>query len=268
MEAARRKTVIKWLKRVERSKLSIRQFFEENDVPFSKSQYSIYKRRFSECGAEGLCDRRAGGGNRKLNREAEIFLSGCLKREEGVSLEWLRETLIEEYGCELSVSAISRAVKRIAPDYQFGGSGGRKSEGESEPEINPVGGFELIIAVAYHLGWPRKTAEVISGAVKRRKRTKSYQENRDYVDWRGRTKGGKFTKRFKSEERGKEGTLCVGDGQAGAEELGINEHYAGSPGDTCREELGGIVSAGDNDEGQCSQRGCGLGAVTEAFLWI
>ncbi len=196
MEAARRKTVIKWLERVERSTLSIRQFFEENDVPFSQSQYSIYKRRFSACGAEGLCDRRAGGGNRKLSREAEIFLSGCLKREEGVSLAWLRERLIEEYGCELSVSAISRAVKRIAPDYQFGGSGGRKSAGESEPEINPVGGFELLIAVAYHLGWPQQSAEVIAGAVQRRKRTKSYKANRDYVDSRGRTKGGKFTKRF------------------------------------------------------------------------
>ena len=196
MEAARRKLIINWLKRIERSKLSIREFFEAYEVPFSRSQYSIYKKRFAQGGAEGLYDRRAEGGNRRVSREAEIFLCGCLRREEGVSLEWLRGTLIEEYGCELSLSAISRAVKRIAPDYQCRGRGRPKSGAESEPEINPVGGFELILAVAYHLGWSEKTAEVISGAVKRLKRTKRYQENRDYVDWRGRTKGGKFTKRF------------------------------------------------------------------------
>ncbi len=41
MEAASRKSIIQWLKRIERSKLSLREFFEGNDVPFSKARYSV-----------------------------------------------------------------------------------------------------------------------------------------------------------------------------------------------------------------------------------
>ncbi len=196
MEAASRKSIIQWLKRIERSQLSLREFFAGHDVPFSKARYSVYKRRFAAGGPEGLRDRRAAGGNRKLSREAETFLAGCLKRGGAVKLEWYREALREEYGCELSLSAVSRAVKRIAPAYMCRGRGRPKASEESAPAMNPVGGFELIIAVAYHLGWPQQTAEVIAEAVRRVKRTKRYEANKEYVDLRGRRPGGTFTKRF------------------------------------------------------------------------
>lgn len=196
VEAARRNLIIQWLTRIERSELSTREFFAAYEVPFRRAQYAIYKRRFAQGGAAGLCDRRAAGGNRRLSREAEIFLAGCLRREAGVSLEWLRGTLSEAYGCDLSLAAMSRAVKRIAPEYQGRGRGRPKATAAAEPQLNPVGGFELIIAVAYHLGWPQKTAAVISGAVKNLKRTQGYKANREDVDTRGRTAGGQFTQRF------------------------------------------------------------------------
>jgi len=106
-----------------------------------------------------------------------------------VKLAWYRETLREESGGELSLSAVSRAGKRVAPAYTCRGRGRPKASGESAPATNPVGGFELIIAVAYHLGWPQQTADVMAGAVRRVKRTKRYKASPASVDSRGRRTG-------------------------------------------------------------------------------
>ena len=111
MDDAKRNMILGWIERIGRSELSVVDFFKNNKVPFSKAQYFNYKKQISIAGPEGLEDRRKLGGNRKLTVEAEGFLRGSIKSKPDVTLEWLQCAISENFDCEVSASAISRAVK-------------------------------------------------------------------------------------------------------------------------------------------------------------
>ena len=189
----RGQTIVSWLKGIEESSLSVVDFFEETAaVPFSRSQYYRYQKKVREGGEQALCDRKHPGGNRKLSAEAEAFIAGCVGRDPQVSPRWLRERLAEKYGCALSPSGMTRALKRLHPELEKRGRGRPRME-QSEGEDNACGGFELIVALAYHLGWPQMTAVAVEEEVQRLKRRKAFRLSERYVDKRGRDEKGRFT---------------------------------------------------------------------------
>jgi hypothetical protein len=57
-----------------------------------------------------------------------------------------------------------------------------------------LGGFELIVAVAYHLGWPQRVANVISMAVDSLKKTADFRSSRRNP--KGKSKSGRFTRGY------------------------------------------------------------------------
>ena len=135
------------------------------------------------------------GGSRKITSEHEIFLKGCIKRDAAVSLGWLQKALMEEFECHVSVSAVSRALARIEPGRPRN-VGGRPKTLKPRTETNVLGGFELIVAVAYHLGWPQRTADVISEGIDALKKTKAFKASRHKADTKGKNKAGRFTGRY------------------------------------------------------------------------
>ncbi len=81
--------IIFWLEKIEKSKLSISEFFKKFNVPFSRSQYYIYFKKYNELGEIGLQDNRSEGGNKKTNFQSEAFIAGCIAANENVSPKWL-----------------------------------------------------------------------------------------------------------------------------------------------------------------------------------
>jgi len=196
MDDAKRKSVLGWMQRIEGSALSIAVFFKEHEVPFSKAQYFIYKKQLALSGPEGIQDRRSRGGNRKLSEEAEGFLLGCVKTKPDVTLEWLQGEIKKNFSLEVDQSAISRAIKRVSSNQAHLLRGRRKSTPKPEVVINPVGGFEIIVAIAYHLGWGQRVAEVITNEITELKQRKAFKRNAGRSDKQGRTKFGKFSARY------------------------------------------------------------------------
>jgi hypothetical protein len=196
MDDAKRKSVLGWLQRIESSELSIAAFFKEYEVPFSRAQYFIYKKQLALSGAEGLQDRRRRGGNRKLSEEAEGFLLGCVKSKPEVTLEWLQQAIKENFSCEVDLSTISRAIKRVSGNQAQLPRGRRKSIFEQKVVINPIGGFEIIVAIAYQLGWAQRVTEVISNEIEELKQSKLFERNAEKSDQKGRKKSGKFSARY------------------------------------------------------------------------
>jgi transposase len=119
MDAKKATAVVEWVERIEKSALSVSKFFETHDIPFSRAQYFIYKRRLEESGSDGLIDKRGIRGNRKITHEQKVFLKGCLCSNSDVSLGWLQQMLVEEFGCEVNMSTVSRALTRISPDREL-----------------------------------------------------------------------------------------------------------------------------------------------------
>ncbi len=164
----RKKSIIAGLSRIEKSGCTITEFFEKYNVPFSRSQYYLYKNRLKEIGESGLRDKRSEGGNRKLTGESEAFVAGCVESNPDISLQWIQEALSKRFGVTLSPSGVTRLLQRLNPDMQKRARGRRREyEHKVEPKHNSCGGFELIIALAYHLGWPQMTADAIKKMLNR-----------------------------------------------------------------------------------------------------
>ena len=71
---------------------------------------------------------------------------------------------------------------------------GRPTSKKPDVVHNALGGFELIIAVAYHLGWPERTAAIIGRARDALKRSTEFEPSRHLVDRAGRNPYGQFTR--------------------------------------------------------------------------
>ncbi|UCD30963.1 MAG: helix-turn-helix domain-containing protein [Desulfobacterales bacterium] len=195
----RTRDIILWLRKIEKSNLSITKFFEKHKVPFSRSQYYLYDRRFRESGESGLRDKRDGGGNRKLTAENEAFIAGCVESNPDVSLQWIQQALDKRFGVTLSPSGVTRVLQRLNPD------GKKRSRGRPKKHLpalqhNSCGGFELIVALAYHLGWPQMTATAINDTIKSLKGTKAFRFGKSNLDKEGRDKFGRFTIEYNQRE--------------------------------------------------------------------
>ena len=195
----RSKVIIFWLEKIEKSNLSISEFYKKFKVPFSRSQYYIYCKKYYELGEIGLQDKRSEGGNKKTNFQSEAFITGCIAANENVSPQWLIKELAERYDCKLTPSGITRLIQRLHPEM------GKRSKGrpkiyEDTQLYNSCGGFELIIALAYHLGWPQMTANTIKNTLKSLKRTNAFKSSANYYDPKGRDKLGRFTAEYNQRE--------------------------------------------------------------------
>jgi len=107
----RTKRIIAWLSRIETSGCTIAEFFEKYNVPFSRSQYYLYKSRLKDFGESRLRDKRSEGGNRKLTGEGEAFVAGCVESNSDISLQWIQGALRKRFGVTLSPSGVTRLLQ-------------------------------------------------------------------------------------------------------------------------------------------------------------
>ena len=132
-EQNKRIRIIKsWLKKIEESNLSIKEFFEKNKVPFTRSQYFVYRKKLEELGEEGLLDNRPKSGGKKLTAEAEAFIKGCIASNPEVSPKMLQEHLEKQFGITVSPSGVTRMLKRLNPEAKKRSRGRPRLE-ESKP---------------------------------------------------------------------------------------------------------------------------------------
>jgi transposase len=183
--------VISVLNRIACSPLSVAEFFRRNKVPFSRSQYYVYRDKFKEKGAEGLKDGRAGGNRRTLTAEVAAVIRAFHHDDPTLSLSQLAAKLKSSTGTAVAASTISRFLSKEGLKIQP-----RAREPETEVHQSACGGFEIVAALALHLGWARHTADVLAAARERFKRTNLFRNERRALDRRGRGVRGRFTRRY------------------------------------------------------------------------
>jgi transposase len=196
---ARTKDIIAWINRIEKSKLPIKKFFESNPVPFSRSQYYLYTKKLKQFGESGLGDKRRKGGNKKLTADSEAFIAGCVESNPEISPQWIQQAVNKRYGILLTPSGITRVLQRLNLVKEKRPKG-RPRKYEREVQHNSCGGFELIVALAYHLGWVQMTASAIKEFIKSFKRTKAFRSSASFSDKKGRDKFGRFTTKYNQRE--------------------------------------------------------------------
>jgi transposase len=174
------------VEKIAKSGRSVNEYFRTHKVSFSRRQFFRYRARLSSQGISGLNDGRSKGNYRKLTPAAEGFLQGALKQNPALSLRELCQSLKEELGIEVDPSTLSVFFKRSGKAIAW------PRPREPKRLEAQAGGFEIVAALAIHLGWVAHTGEVIERSVADFRNTEVYRKERASKDRRGR-QNGRFT---------------------------------------------------------------------------
>jgi DNA polymerase III delta subunit len=69
---------------IEKSNLTVNQYFKMKKTPFSQKQYYIYKKRIKENGINGLIDKRINGNNLRLTPEVQFYIKGLIETNRSI----------------------------------------------------------------------------------------------------------------------------------------------------------------------------------------
>jgi transposase len=102
---ARVSTILQVMNEVENSPLSINQYFKENDTPFGRAQYYLYKNALRERGIEGLHDQRRKGNTLKFTNEMKNFVKGLLEYNRSMTSPEVQNAIKNEFSIAISNTA-------------------------------------------------------------------------------------------------------------------------------------------------------------------
>jgi transposase len=191
MEKERTQVITSYLKRIKASGLSIQEFIEKYDVPFSVAQCYRYKKRFERDGLQGLHDGRTEGNHRRLTSEAASFLLGFHAANPNAKLTDYQAALRANIELQVDLATLSRFFS--ARDVSLA----KPKPPAIETFENPYGGFEIIAALAWHLKWPEYTARQIQQAASQLEPPPKGRPHADQtLERRGRDARGHFTARY------------------------------------------------------------------------
>lgn len=188
---SREQQIATWLDRIERSSLSPQQFLARHSLPFSLVQYYRYRAAYEREGLKGLVDGRSFGNNRRIHPEAEGFLLGYLSAHPEASRPDLLRALEERFGIQITSWGLGRCLRRLGVELRRSRAGV-----EAVGQWSPCAGLQLVVALAWHFGWPQSTAELIQKAIARARRSEGFAAAGKGGDLKGRNRRGQFTARY------------------------------------------------------------------------
>src|SRR5213080_932425 len=175
------------VEKIARSPLSVSAYFKRHKLPFGRSRYFQYKAQLAANGLDGLVDGRSGGNRRELTAHAQGFIRGVHQENPQLSLRQIADRVESSCGIRVSRMTVSRCLRAVGLKVQW------PLPVKAETIESSCGGFEIIGALALHLGWARHTAEMIVQERERFRRTAAYRGERVWRDREGRNRQGQFT---------------------------------------------------------------------------
>lgn len=176
---------------IERSPLSVKEYFQQYEVPFSRAQYYRYRTKLINEGKEGIVDKRCLGNRRKLDKEHILFIRGFIKDRPEVGPTYVLQAVKEEFGITVHRSTMSQILKNLGFSVQ------NKCSERKEKEQVSCAGFEIIAALALHLGWAEHTAKCVKKVVEHRCKERQPSGR---PEKRGRDEKGQFTGQYNQRE--------------------------------------------------------------------
>ncbi len=181
--------IIKAIKKIEDSPLSVNQYFKENDLPFTYSAYYNYKKIIKEEGLEGLFDKRSQGNNLKFTDGIKNYMRGFLENKQNVTSLEIADKIKKEFNVDISV----RSINRFRQENNL--SLTRLPKVESS--WNESGASEVVVALSFETGLIDVISDFIYQFVQNKKKTNEFFQSafikKEHVNYRS---NGKFTGKY------------------------------------------------------------------------
>lgn len=186
-------TILKVMKNVKESHLSVNQYFKEKDLPFGQAQYYLYRKSIEKFGIEGLYDQRSKGNNLKFSDEMKSFVKGLLKHNQSLTSTEVQNAIKNEFKTTISNTVINdfrREHDLIWSEYA---------------SVKESGASEMIITLALKSGLIDAITDSICLCAQKKKESDAFRESKfiqkDHQDLRSK---GRFTSEYNSQSQVRE----------------------------------------------------------------
>ena len=124
--------ILDTIQKIKDSKLSVTDYFNLNDVPFSRAQYYNYCNILKISGKQGLIDKRIDGNNTKLSQSIKEYIVTLIEEYQNISSTQLQTKIFNKFNIIISKTSINRFRASISstripiykPEQQSQKSGG------------------------------------------------------------------------------------------------------------------------------------------------
>lgn len=188
MEGEREQKILETISKIKNSQVSVREYFEINDVPFSRARFYKYCKLIREHGKEGLYDKRQNGNYTKLKGWLKNYIISEVKESPSISSAKLVIKIKKRFKITISRHSINNFRKSVGLTRQA-------PTKEEKYEIQESGGGEILTSLAFYT----RIIEVITKTIMQKayevSRQRLFEKNikKDYPRYRNK---GKFTKRY------------------------------------------------------------------------
>lgn len=178
--------ILRVIEEVEKSPLSINQYFKEKNVAFGRTQYYLYKNALMERGIEGLYDMRSKGNNLKFTNELISFVKGILEYNRSMTSTDVQNAIKNEFGVIIS----NTVIKNFRRENDL------RLRNYHNP-LNESGASEISIALALGSGLIDAISNSICQCVQKKRESKAFKKSaaiqKDHPDLRSK---GRFTSEY------------------------------------------------------------------------
>jgi transposase len=177
--------ILQVIQEVEKSPLSVNQYFKEKDTPFGRTQYYIYKNALIERGIGGIFDQRSKGNHLKFTNEMKNFVKGLLEYNRSMTSSEVQNAIKNEFGIAISNTVINDFRRENDLSWRRHNS------------LNESGASEIQIALALGSGLIDTIADSICHCVQRKRESETFKKSasiqKDHPDIRSK---GRFTSEY------------------------------------------------------------------------
>lgn len=188
--------IIRIMEDIEKSPLSVNQYFKERTSPFGRAQYYLYKKTMQERGIGGLIDQRNKGNHLKFTEKMKNFTKGLLNQNQSMTSEDVQKVIENEFGTSISITVIN--------DFRRESDLSRVPPQKDQPFMES-GASEIAIALALEIGIIDVITESICFAVEKVKKSERFKESvinpKDHPDLRSK---GRFTLQYNNSPKVRE----------------------------------------------------------------
>lgn len=170
-KAKRQKEILKLFQRVEKSNLTVTDYFVAQKTPISLPQYYRLKKRYAQQGLAGLEDQRQAGNARKLDPQQVELLRVVFAYNRQSTSKSLKHELQSKWGIEIDQSHIDRYRRQF--DLA------RIKTKTDKQEIAQFAGIEIFSALVHHVGILEHWNVTIKERLEQVKQTELYKDRSD-----------------------------------------------------------------------------------------
>ena len=188
MKAISPKEILRIIQDIDKSPLSVNEYFSKKRCPIAYKTYYNYKRIIKEQGVDGLTDKRCQGNNLKFTHEIQNYVKGFIEAKGNVESLEIQAKIQETFQVTVSIRSINRYRQlnnlKNVPVMKEG-------------VWDESGASELVIALALQSGFIDTISGCINKLIQNKKKTKRYKQSvglkKDHLLQRSK---GKFTSKY------------------------------------------------------------------------